>query len=87
MQKPAIIVGESQSLLDFAKSPKSNHSSVLKFAEEPVVVTYSNFLGYPYATSLTLQINAVADRQKGLPIAVTRDEAGVLDINFQRQFR
>lgn len=37
-------------------------------------------------TSLTLLENAVVDRQNGLSIAVTRDQVGVLDINFRGEF-
>jgi hypothetical protein len=87
LQKPVIIFGESRSLLRFSKSRKGNHSNVLKFAGEPVVIAYSNFLGNSYVTSLTLLGNAVVDRQNGLSITVTRDQVGVLDINFHGEFR
>lgn len=87
LQKPATILREGQSLLDFAKRQKSNHIDVLKFAGELALVRYCNFLGHRYATSVALQENTVADRKNVLSIAVTRDELGVLDINFQGHFR
>lgn len=87
LRKPAIIAGEGQSLLEFAKIQKSNHTDLITFAGEPAMVRYSNFLGHRYATSIALQEDTVVKRQNILSIAVTRDEVGILDINFQGHFR
>ncbi|XP_014550746.1 hypothetical protein COCVIDRAFT_31588 [Bipolaris victoriae FI3] len=51
------------------------------------MVRYSNFLGHRYATSIALQEDTIVKRQNVLSIAVTRDEVGILDINFQGHFR
>ncbi|KAJ5060964.1 hypothetical protein PSV09DRAFT_2381378 [Bipolaris maydis] len=87
LQKPAIILGEAQALLEFAKNQKSIHINLVKFAGEPALVRYSNFLGHRYATSVVFQENTVVDHRNFLSIAVTRDEVGVLDLNFQGRFR
>jgi hypothetical protein len=68
------------------KRGKCNVTDSLLYTGGKVVVARLNFLGGPYVSSLSTEEKTSRDYQKGLSIALVRNEVGFLDVNFQGEF-
>ncbi|PVH95625.1 hypothetical protein DM02DRAFT_659961 [Periconia macrospinosa] len=87
LQKPVTILREERSLQEFWARKKQNKNYILEYTGEAVSVTYLNFLGFAYVTSLRMEEKPTVCPRDDLSIAVTRDNMAILDVDFQGKFR
>ncbi|KAF9733707.1 hypothetical protein PMIN01_08050 [Paraphaeosphaeria minitans] len=87
LQKPLIISEEGHSLLEFMKRGKGNVMDSLLYTGGEVIVARLKFLGSAYVSGLSIEEKTSRGCPKGLSIALIRNEVGLIDVNFQGEFR
>lgn len=87
LQKPVTISREEGSLQEFWARKKRNTNEILEYTGELASVTYQDFLGFSYVTNIRIEEKTTICRRDNLCIAVIRDHVGILDVDFQGNFR
>jgi hypothetical protein len=87
LQQPSVIVAEATKLVErFLKGNKSNNLGYLKYTGEHVAIQRLTLFGRSYVTGLDIDCQQPCRRGILRPIAITRDEVGIIDINFCGDF-